>query len=374
MKIATKRAVIATAAILLTAGTLTACSNGSGSGSSSGSTANASTAKIGLLLPDSVTPRYATDDRPMFTDKIKSLCPKCSVLYANADADSAKQQQQAESMLAQGVNVLVVDAQDGEAAASIVSEAKAKKVPVIAYDRLIDSPDLEYYISFDNQKVGVLQATALVNKLKSDNVSTSDGGILMVNGSPTDNNATLFKKGAHSVIDKSGYKVLAEYSTPDWDPSQAQNWVAGQITQFGSQIKAVYAANDGVGGGALASHKAANVSPIPPITGQDATLTGIQNILIGNQYMTVYKAIKPEAEQAATLAIALANGKHPSAPSTTATPGTSGPSAKIPSFLLDPVAVTAQNIESTVIKDKFYTVAQVCTSAYAAACTKYGVK
>jgi D-xylose transport system substrate-binding protein len=373
MKIATKRAVIATAAILLTAGSLTACSNGSGSGSTSTAAAGASTAKIGLLLPDSVTPRYATDDRPFFTAKIASLCPKCTVLYANADADAAKQQQQAESMLTQGVKVLVVDAEDGEAAASIVAEAKAKKVPVIAYDRLIDSPDLNYYISFDNYKVGVLQATALVDHLKATNVP-SGSGILMVNGSPTDNNATLFKAGAHSVIDKSGYKVLAEYSTPNWDPTQASTWVAGQITQFGSKIKAIYAANDGVGGGALASLKAANVSPIPPITGQDATLTGIQNILIGNQYMTVYKALKPEAEQAAELAIDLANGKHPTAPAKTKTPGTSGPSAEIPSYLLNPVAVTTANIESTVVKDGFYTVAEICTPAYAAACTKYGVQ
>ncbi|HEY5223066.1 MAG TPA: substrate-binding domain-containing protein [Microbacteriaceae bacterium] len=370
MKIATTRAVIATAAILLTAGTLTACSNGAGSGSGSTSTTGASTAKIGLLLPDSVTARYANADRPYFTAKIKALCPNCTVLYANADADAAKQQQQAESMLTQGAKVLVISAQDGKAAATIVSEAKAKNVPVISYDRLIDSPDSAAYISFDNEKVGELQGTALVEKLKSDGVAPGDGGILMVNGSPTDNNATLFKAGAHKMIDPSGYKVLAEFSTPDWDPAQAQNWVAGQISQFGAKIKAVYAANDGTGGGAIAALQAAGVKPVPPVTGQDAQLTGIQNILAGTQYMTVYKAIKPEAEQAAQMAIDLVNGKKLA---TTVTVNTAS-GAAIPSVLLTPVAVTVKNIESTVVKDGFLTAAQICTAAYAAACTANGIQ
>jgi D-xylose transport system substrate-binding protein len=371
MKITTKRAAVTAATLLLAVGSLSACSNGAQNKTTP--TGNASSAKIGLLLPDSVTPRYASADRPDFTKKISELCPGCSVLYANADGDAAKQQQQAESMLTQGVKVLVVDAQDGEAAASIVAEAKQKNVPVVSYDRLIDSPDLSYYVSFDNYKVGVLQATALVSKLESSGVPKGDG-ILMVNGSPTDNNATQFKAGANSVIDKSGYKVLASYNTPNWDPTLAQNWVASQITQFGSKIKAVYAANDTTGGGALASLKAANVSPVPPITGQDATLTGIQNILIGNQYMTVYKAIKPEAEQAAQLAIDLANGKKTTAPTTAQTPGVSSAKTDIPAFLLQPVAVTAENVESVIVQGDFYTAAQICTSAYAAACTKYGVK
>lgn len=372
MKIATKRAVMASAAILATALTLTACSNGSGNTSTNNS-ANASNAKIGLLLPDSVTARYEAADKPYFEAKIKSLCSGCQVLYANADGDASKQQQQAESMLTQGVKVLVLDPFDGEAAASIVGEAKAKNIPVISYDRLINSPDLNYYISFDNEKVGKLQAQALVDKLKKDGVA-SGSGILMVNGSPTDNNATLFKKGAHSVIDSSGYKVLAEYDTPGWDPAQAQNWVSGQVSQFKDQIKGVYAANDGTGGGAIAAMKAANLSPLPPVTGQDAELAGIQRILAGDQYMTVYKALKPEAEQAATLAIALTKGQKPSEQTTeVATAG----GAKIASILLTPVAVTTDNIESTVVKDEFYgpdSAAKICTADYKAACDKYGIK
>ncbi|MEA9985713.1 MULTISPECIES: sugar ABC transporter substrate-binding protein [Subtercola] len=368
MKIATTRAVIATAAILLAAGSLTACSNGS-SNSNSASTASASSAKIGLLLPDSVTARYESADKPYFEAKVKALCAGCTVLYSNADGDASKQQQQAESMLTSGVSVLVLDPFDGEAAASIVAEAKAKNVPVISYDRLINSPDSSYYISFDNEKVGQLQGQALVDKLKKDGVAAG-AGILMVNGSPTDNNATLFKKGAHSVIDTSGYKILAEYDTPGWDPAQAQTWVAGQITQFGSQITGLYAANDGTAGGAIAALKGANVSPLPPVTGQDAELAGIQRILAGDQYMTIYKAFKPEAEQAATLAVGLAQGTKPAASATTTTKG----GASIPSVLLVPVAVTVDNIESTVVADGLYKASDICTADYAAKCAAAGVK
>ena len=368
MKIATMRAVSVTAALLLTAGTLAGCANGSESpGSSPGDT---SAAQIGLLLPDSVTARYESADKPYFEAKIKELCPNCKVLYANADGDATKQQQQADSMLTQGVKVLVLDPFDGEAAAAIVASAKAQKVPVISYDRLINSADLNYYISFDNEKVGELQATALVQKLKDDGVAPGDGGILMVNGSPTDNNASQFKAGAHKVIDASGYKVLAEFDTPGWDPPKAQDWVAGQITQFGSKIKGIYAANDGTGGGAIASLKAAGVTPLPPVTGQDAELAGIQRILAGDQFMTVYKALKPEAERAAQLAIDLVNGKTVKGDATVKTKG----GADIQSFLLVPVAVTVDNIESTVVADGFYKASDICTAAYADACTKAGIK
>lgn len=369
MKIATMRAVAITAALLITAGTLAGCANGSDNtgGDNSG---DASSAKIGLLLPDSVTARYESADKPYFEAKVKDLCPDCTVLYANADGDAAKQQQQAESMLTQGVKVLVLDPFDGEAAAAIVQSAKAKSIPVISYDRLINSADLSAYISFDNEKVGELQGTALVEKLKADGVAPGDGGILMVNGSPTDNNASQFKAGAHKIIDASGYTVLAEFDTPGWDPTKAQDWVASQITQFGSDIKGIYAANDGTGGGAIASLKAAGVTPLPPVTGQDAELAGIQRILAGDQYMTVYKALKPEAEKAAQLAVDLVNGKTDKGDTTVTTKG----GADIQSFLLVPVAVTVDNIESTVVADGFYKASDICTADYAAACEKAGIK
>jgi D-xylose transport system substrate-binding protein len=366
MKIATKRAVVAAAALLLTAGTLTACSSNSGGGA----TSNSKAYKIGFLLPDDVTARYAQADQPDFVKAISQDDPQAVVLYEDANGSATNQQQQAQAMLAQGVNVLVLDAFDGEAAQSIVNAADAKKVPVIDYDRLVDGGKSNYYVSFDNQKVGVLQGTAFVNQLKKEGVPAGSG-ILMIDGSPTDNNATLFAKGAHSVIDGSGYKILAEYQTPGWDPAQAQTWAASQIAKYGSKIKGIYAANDGTAGGVIAAAHAAKFDlSKEALTGQDATVAGMQSILDGDQYMSVYKAIVPEANEAASLAIALAKGQHPKAPTTVS--GASG--GGVPSFLLVPVAVTRSNIESTVVKDGFDAVADICTGSYAALCTQYGIK
>jgi D-xylose transport system substrate-binding protein len=364
MKIATKRTVTAVTALLLTAGTLTACASNTPADNTGGGDTDASNATIGLLLPESKTTRYESYDRPLFEAKIKDLCADCKVVYANADQDAAKQQQQAESALTQGVDVLVLDPVDSKAAASIVASAKGQDVPVISYDRLINSDQLAFYLSFDNEKVGTLQGTALVDKLKADGASS--GGILMVNGSPTDNNATLFKKGAHSVIDGSGFNVLAEFDTPDWSPDKAQEFVTGQLTKFSGQIIGVYAANDGTAGGSIAAMKAGGVNPIPPVTGQDAELAGIQRLVTGDQFMTVYKALKLEAETAAQVAIDIVNGKE--------VKGESADTDGVPTTLLTPVVVTKENIMDTVVKDGFYTVADICTKDYASACDAAGIK
>ncbi|MHA6669782.1 ABC transporter substrate-binding protein [Homoserinimonas sp. A447] len=361
MKIATKRAVTVATALLLAAGTLTACAPQEGSSSDTG---DAATGKIALLLPESKNTRYEAYDRPIFEAKIAELCPECEVVYSNADQDPAKQQQQAESALTQGVAVMVLDPVDSSAAASIVASAKAQDVPVISYDRLINSSDLAFYLSFDNEKVGELQGQAFVDKLAADGVT--EGDVVMINGSPTDNNATLFKKGAHNVIDASPYNVVAEFDTPDWSPDKAQEWMAGQVTQFGDSIVGVYAANDGTGGGAIAAMKAGGVDPLPPVTGQDAELPAIQRIVSGDQFMTIYKALKLEAETAAQLAIDLLNGK-------TLT-GESADTDGVPTTLLNPVVVTIDNIMDTVIADGFYTVADICTAEYADACAAAGIQ
>ena len=181
---------------------------------------------------------------------------------------------------------------------------------MISYDRLITDADIDYYISFDNEQVGKLQGESLVKKLTDDGAK---GDIIMINGAPTDNNAKLFKEGAHSVIDGSDFKVAKEYDTPDWSPDKAQQEMEQAITAVGKDgFVGVYAANDGTAGGAIAAMKGNGVDPKKiPTTGQDAELAAIQRILIGEQYMTVYKAIKPEAEQAAELAVPLAKGETP---------------------------------------------------------------
>ena len=321
--------------------------------------------KIALLLPESKTARYESHDRPHFERKVKELCGECEVIYSNADQDAAKQQQQAEAAITKGVKVLVLDPVDAASAGAIVKRAKQSDIPVVSYDRLITDADIDYYISFDNEKVGKLQATALVDKLKAD--GKGSGTIVMINGSPTDNNARLFKNGAHSVIDGSGLKIGQEYDTPDWSPDKAQQQMEQTITAIGKdKIAGVYCANDGTAGGAIAAMKAAGVKPLPPVTGQDAELAGIQRILGGEQFMTVYKAIKPEAETAAELAVALVRGQQ--APAGKLNAKVNNGKVDVPSILLEPVAVTKDNVKSTVVADGFWKPDELCTGSYKDAC------
>jgi D-xylose transport system substrate-binding protein len=318
--------------------------------------------KIGFILPETAVARYETKDKPFFEAKLKAICPSCVFLYANANSNASDQAKQADSMLAQGVNVLVVDPFDGVAAASIVNAGKAKNVPVVAYDRLIQSPDLAYIISNDYLQVGVLQGKALIDKLKADKVAPS-ACVLMMNGATTDNNAGNIKKGALSQIQGSGYDILASIDT--WDPAEAQTWVSSQITKYPGKICAIYSANDGNAGGAIAALHAAGVKPIPPITGLDASQAGLQAILAGDMYMTVYNAFRTEAEKAAEVAYSLAQGQKPAS-----TANVNG----IPASLNPPQAVLLGTIQSTVIADGFFTAADICTAQYAAACTAAGIK
>jgi D-xylose transport system substrate-binding protein len=368
------------AAAALTFGVAACGDDDNDSGSSGGSSTAASTnsgdgaakgGKIALLLPESKTARYESQDRPNFERKLKEVCADCEIIYSNADQDASKQQQQAEAALTQGAKVLVLDPVDGASAGAIVTRAKQSKVPVISYDRLILNTDLDYYISFDNEQVGKLQGTALVDKLKEDGKS---GSIVMINGAPTDNNAKLFKQGAHSVIDGSGLKVAKEYDTPDWSPDKAQSEMEQAITAVGKNgFVGVYAANDGTAGGAIAAMKSNGVDPKKiPITGQDAELAGIQRIVAGEQYMTVYKAIKAEAEAAAQLAADLVQGKTPDA--ATVNGKTDNGKMEVPSVLLKPVTVTVDNINDTIIKDGFWKASEICTGRFAAGCKTAGIQ
>jgi D-xylose transport system substrate-binding protein len=332
--------------------------------------------KIALLLPETKTTRYETADKPDFEAKMQELCPDCQIIYSNANQDATQQLSQAEAALTNGAQVLVLDPVDSAAAATIADKAKAQGVPVIAYDRLIlNSDGVSYYISFDNQEVGKLQAQSLVDKLTQ--MGIQNPSIVMINGSPTDNNASLFKAGAHSVFDplvQAGKLTIAkEYDTPDWSPDQAQTEMQQALTALGNKVDGVYAANDGTASGAIAAMKAAGLNPLPPITGQDAELAGIQRILAGEQYMTVYKAIKPEADAAAQLAYDLLTNTSVPADMTNGKTVNNG-TIDVPSVLLTPIAVTKDNIKDTVVKDGFWTVQQICTADYAAACTAAGLQ
>jgi len=325
---------------------------------------------IALLLPESKTARYETQDRPRFERRVRELCRACPILYANANQDAAAQLSQAEAAMSNGADVLVLDPVDSAAAGGIVAAAKAKGVPVVSYDRLVLEADVDYYVSFDNERVGELQARALVDRLRE--LGRERGSLVMINGSPTDNNASLFKRGAHRVIDGSGLRVGAEYDTPDWSPDRAQQQMEQAITKLGrAAVAGVYAANDGTAGGAVAAMKAAGIGDLPPVTGQDAELAGIQRILAGEQYMTVYKAIAPEAEAAAELAVALGRREPP--PDGLVNASVDNRLRLVPSVLLVPVVVRKETVKTTVMADDFWSAGQVCAGRFADACREAGL-
>lgn len=361
----------AIAASALVALALSACGgdNNNSSSESESSSGGGGGKTIAFLLPENQTARYESQDKPLFEAKIEELCPDCEILYSNAAQDAAKQQQQAEAALTQGVDVMVLDPVDGAAAAAIVNQANAKDVPVISYDRLLLNSEPDYYIQFDSPSVGRIQGQALVDKLTEDGAK---GGIVMINGSPTDNNAKLFKEGARSIIDKSPYKVLKEYDTPDWTPAKAQQEMDQAISALGKDgFVGVLAANDGTGGGAIAAMKAAGIDPSTrPVTGQDAELAAIQRILAGEQFMTVYKPIKPLAEKAAEWAVKLANGEE----ITDATETENNGKIDVPTIKLEVTPVTIDNVKDTVVADGFWSASDICTGEYAAACKEAGIE
>ena len=354
-------AVTAFASAVLALG-VSACGTTDDESSDSSASAGSESGTVGFLLPETKTTRYEAFDHPLFEEALNELCPDCELEYANSNQDAAQQQSQAESMLTKGIDVMVLDPVDGAAAEAIVNAAESQGVPVVSYDRLASGP-VSYYVSFDNEKVGQLQGEALLDQV-------GDGAsIVMINGSPTDPNAGQFKAGAHSALD-GNVEIAKEFDTPDWSPDKAQSEMQAAISALGAdKIDGVYSANDGMAAGIFAAMKSAGFDPIPPLTGQDAQIDGIQRVLSGDQSMTIYKAIKPEAEAAAAMAVSLIKGEdYPDA-----SDSIDNGSKDVPSQLLDPVVVTADNVNDTVIADGFYTAADICTGSYAAACKKAGI-
>ncbi|HEX8731312.1 MAG TPA: substrate-binding domain-containing protein [Ktedonobacterales bacterium] len=358
----------ATAAALVGAGllatVLAGCTSGSGSASASGpySAAKGCT-KIGFLLPESDTSaRWEANDHPDMVAAIKQYLPNATLDVTNANNSSDTQISQAEADLTKGDCILIVAPQDSQKSATIVEAALKQHVPVIAYDRLIQDKNTAFYVSFDNEKVGELQGQYIADHYQQYVAANGNNNLVMINGSKTDNNALLFAKGAHSVLDPlvtSGKLKLAyETFTPDWNNSTAQSEMQGALTKT-PNIAVAYVANDGMAGTVIAALKAAHLAGKVLVTGQDATPAGFQNILLGYQSMTVYKAINKEAGAAAALAAALSNGTDTSALTNGATTATQD-GGNIASVLETPVAVDKSNIASTVLADGFVTKAQIC--------------
>jgi D-xylose transport system substrate-binding protein len=327
---------------------------------------------IGLLLPESKTARYEAFDRPLIERHVHEACPRCSVRYLNAQQDAAKQQAQADSLLSQGVQVLILGAVDARAAGAIVERAEEQGVPVVAYDRFASGP-IDYFVTFDNERVGQEQGRALLEALRAGG-DPERGPIVMVNGSPTDPNGIDFKRGAHSVLD-GNVAIGFETDTPDWSPDKAQQAVEQALTKLGAaSVIGVYAANDGLASGAIAALKGHGVEPLPPITGQDAELAAIQRIVAGDQYMTIYKPYARQAAAAARMALAAGQGQEYAAgEGEEIVERTNASGHRVPSVLLPVVAVTRDAVEDTVVADGLYTVAQICTPAFEAACRQAGL-
>ena len=327
--------------------------------------------KVALLLPETTTARYEAADRPIFEERINQECPNCEILYSNADQDATQQQSQVEAAITEGADVIVLDPVDATAAAGMVTRANQSDIPVVSYDRLIENADLESYVSFDNEQVGELQAQSLSDKLQQE--GSPSGPIIKINGDPADSNAALFKKGSDKVFEQRGVEIAKEYDTPDWLPANAQREAEQAITALGNDgFAAIYAPNDATAGGIIAALKGAGIDPATrPVTGQDAELAGIQRIVAGEQYMTVYKSYKQEATAAADLALAAARGEDPPGVNEELDNGTE----QVPSVILTPVIVSnGKQIQDTVIKDGLYTVGQICTAQYAADCKKAGLE
>jgi D-xylose transport system substrate-binding protein len=360
-----RRRTLTTALAVATVFSIAACGGNSGNSSSDKSSSGGGNAsgKIGVILPDTTSsPRWESADRPKLEEAFKKAGVKYDI--QNAQNDAQKMQTIAQQMITGGVTVLAIVNLDSASGAAIEQQAKKQGVSTIDYDRLTLGGSADYYVSYDNAQVGKLQGEGL-QKCLGDKAAN----IAYLNGSPDDNNATLFSEGAHSVLDKvANYKKVAEQAVPKWDAVQAQTIFEQLYTQAGGNIQGVYAANDTLANAAIQTLKRNNQKV--PVTGQDAAVVGLQNILSGDQCMTVWKPADGEAKALSDVAIALLKGD---TPKTTGTVKDTEGNRDVKAILLDPISVTKDNLADSISKGA-QSVADVCTGDYAAMCASAGIK
>jgi len=340
---------------------------GSSAASSSSAGGAAGGAQVGVILPDTQSSaRWESFDKPYLQKAFDDAGVKADI--QNALGDTGKMATIADSMIQEGVKVLIITNLDSASGAQIETKAKNAGIKTIDYDRLTLGGSADYYVSFDNVKVGELQGAGLVTALGS----KADAKIIEVNGSPTDNNATLFKQGYDSQLDpkyKSGWKKVGDQSVPKWDNAQAGVIFEQLLTAAGNKIDGALVANDGMAQSVITVLKKNGLKV--PVTGQDATPDGLRSILVGDQYMTVYKAVKAEAKGAADAAVALIKGTTVDTGGKTTKDSQAG--RDVPSVLLTPVAITADKVKD-VVADEFVKASEICTTPEAkTACTKFGV-
>jgi D-xylose transport system substrate-binding protein len=299
--------------------------------------------KIGFSMDTLLEERWLKD-RDLFKAAVEALGAEVEIMAANGD--DAKQISQAETLISQGVDILVVVPHNAEATAAIVKKAHSAGIKVLAYDRLIKNADIDLYVSFDNEKVGELQAKAIMKLAPK-------GKYVYIGGAETDNNAHLFKKGVFNVlqpsIDSGDITVVYDQWTKDWTPANALANMEAALSANDNRIDAVVAANDATAGGVIQALTAQQLAGRIPVAGQDAELSAVQRIVEGTQTMTVYKPIKALAEKAAELAVKLAKGENAGADRKV-----NNGKIEVPSVLLSPIAVDKFNIDETIIADGFH--------------------
>jgi D-xylose transport system substrate-binding protein len=367
--------------MVVVAALVAACGGSSSSSSSSSSAAPAATTggaastaaaaggKVGVILPDTKSSiRWESFDRPLLADAFKAAGIQADI--QNAEGDKNKMATIADQMITSGVKVLIIVNLDSPSAVAIQKKAADAGVQTIDYDRLTLGGSAAVYVSFDNVKVGTLQGEGLVKCITDKGVQKPN--IAVLNGSPTDNNATLFANGYDAVMkpkfDSGAWVQVDNQSVPDWDNQKGGQIYEQMLTKANGKIDGVLAANDGLGNAAIAVNKKNNLQI--PVTGQDATPQGLQNILAGDQCMTVYKAVKVEAKAASDAAIALIKGQQPA---TNGTVHDSTGNRDVPSVLAEPVAIYKDNVKQ-VIDDGFVKASDVCTPALASACAAAGIQ
>lgn len=299
--------------------------------------------RIGFLMDTLEEERWARD-RDLFKESAEALGAEVEIMIA-AESD-ALQLEQAEKMISEGVDVLVIVPNNYETTAAIVKKAHQSGIKVISYDRLVKNADVDFYISFDNEMVGTLQAEYMVNVVP-------EGKYVYIGGADIDYNAHLIKKGVFDVlkpfIDEGKITVVFAAWTEDWTPENAYKNMMLALEANGLQIDVVIAGNDGTAGGAIQALEENGLAGAIPVAGQDADLAAVQRIVKGTQTLTIYKPIKRLSEKAAELAIRLAKGE-----TVETDRKIYNGKIEVPAILLTPIVVDSQNIESTIIVDGFH--------------------
>jgi len=361
-----RRGILLTALASLLAGSLVACADQDGDSPSGGG----DTPLIGVILPDSATSvRWETADRRFLQAAFEAAGVDYDI--QNAQGDRTQFQTIADQMLTSGVNVLMIVNLDSGTGQAVLDKATTQGVATIDYDRLTLGGDAAYYVSFDNVRVGQLQGEGLVQCLADQGVE--EPVVAYLNGAPTDNNATLFKEGYDSVLapmfESGEYQKGPDQDVPEWDNTQAGTIFEQMMTQTDNEVDGVLAANDGLGNAAISVLRRLGLNGSIPVTGQDATVGGLQNILAGDQCMTVYKAVEQEANAAADLAIALANGEQPDTGQSDTDPESG---REVPAVLLEPQSIFQDNVKD-VVDDGYVSAEELCDGDFAALCADAGI-